>query len=94
MKIWTNYLKFLDVIEEKRALVLPKITEWNQYTIKLQNDQQIFYKLIYSLGLRQLETLKTYIKTNFANSFIQLLKYPAGALVFFGKKPDSSFCRC
>ena len=35
-----------------------------------------------------LEILKTYIKTNLANSFIQLSKSAIGAPIFFNKKPD------
>ena len=36
VKISTNYLDFLDVFSEKKALILSKITDLNQYAIKLQ----------------------------------------------------------
>ena len=48
--------------------------------------------MIYSLGLVELETLKTYIETNLANGFIRLFKSPAGASILFDRKPDRSFC--
>ena len=34
--------------------------------------------------------LKTYIETNFANSFIQLLKLLISAFIFFVGKPNGS----
>ena len=42
----------------------------------------------------ELETLKTYIKTNLANGFIQLSKSPAGVPFFFDRKPDGSLRLC
>ena len=42
----------------------------------------------------ELETLKTYIKTNLANGFICPLKSPADAPILFNKKPDGNFCLC
>ena len=42
----------------------------------------------------ELETLKTYIKTNLANGFIRPFKSPAGAPILFNKKPDRSFRLC
>ena len=65
-----KYSDFSDVFLEKKALVLPKTSNLNQYVIKLQDGQQPFYESIYSLGLVELKRLKTYIKTNLANSFI------------------------
>lgn len=41
-------------------------TKINNYVMKLIDDQQLFYKLIYSLKLVQLKTLKTYIEINLA----------------------------
>ena len=49
---------------------------------------------IYSLGLVELETLKTYIKTHLKIGFIQLSKFFAGALILFDKKPDNSLQLC
>ena len=42
----------------------------NKNAIKLEEDKQPPFDLIYSLGLVELETLKTYIKINLANNFI------------------------
>ena len=42
----------------------------------------------------ELETLKTYIKTNLANGFIRPSKSPTRAPIFFNWKPDESFCLC
>ena len=42
----------------------------------------------------ELETLKTYIKTNLANGFIQPSNSPAGAPILFVCKPDGSLRLC
>ena len=62
----------------------------NNHVIELINDWQSQYGCIYSLGLIELETLKTYIKNNIVNGFIKLSKSPIGALIFFDKKPNGS----
>ena len=62
----------------------------NEHVIKLEEDQQPLFGPIYSLGPIELETLKTYIETNLANSFIQHSKSPVRASIFFDRKPDRS----
>lgn len=42
----------------------------NKYAIDLERDKQTLYRPIYNLDLVELETLKTYIQTNFAKTFI------------------------
>lgn len=70
IKIYNKYSDFLNISLEKKALMLVEITKLNQYTIELDKSQQLFYRLIYSLGLVKFKTLKTYIKINLNNSFI------------------------
>ena len=65
-----------------------------EHAIKLEKGKQSPFRLIYSLGLVELETLKNYIKTILANSFIQPFKSPAGASILFNRKPDKSFHLC
>ena len=65
-------------------------TRINDHTINLIKGQQPSYKLIYNLGPIKLETLKIYIKSNLANSFIIPFKSPASALILFVKKLDRS----
>ena len=66
----------------------------NKHAIKLEEGKQPLFGLIYSLGLVELETLKNYIETNFANGFIRPSKSPAGASIFFDRKPDISLRFC
>ena len=66
----------------------------NEHAIKLEEDKQPLFSPIYSLGPINLEILKTYIETNLANGFIRPFKSPAGALIFFDRKPDRSFRLC
>ena len=66
----------------------------NKHAIKLEEGKQLLFGPIYSLGLVELKTLKTYIETNLANGFIRPFKFPAEASIFFDQKPDRSFCLC
>ena len=54
-KIPAKYLDFSNVISEKKALVLPELTELNQHAIQLQDGQQPLYRPIYSLRPVELE---------------------------------------
>ena len=65
-----------------------------KYIIELKEDKQLPFDLIYSLRPVVLKTLKTYIKNNLANSFIQPSKSPTKALILFDRKPNRSFCLC
>ncbi len=73
---------------------LPENTSMNEHTIKLVKDKQPPYGPIYSLGLVELETLKTYIKTHLKTGFIRPSKSPTGVSIFFDQKPDGSLRFC
>lgn len=62
----------------------------NDHAIDLVKDQHPPYGSIYSLGPIELETLKTYIEINLANSFIRPSKSPAGTFILFVKKSNGS----
>ena len=66
----------------------------NKHAIELEEGKQPPFGPIYSLGPVELETLKTYIKTNLANSFIRPSKSPAGAPILFDWKPNESLRLC
>ena len=65
-----KYSDFTNVFSKKLVEVLPECMRINKHAIELQEDKQLSYGPIYSLGLVKLETLKTFIKTNLANNFI------------------------
>ena len=88
--ILTIYFDFADIFSPELASKLPKHTGINDHALKLVDNWQPPYGPIYSLGLVELETLKTYIKTNIANGFIRLSKSLAEAPILFDKKPDGS----
>ena len=85
-----EYLDFADVFSKESAKVLPKSTKINKHAIKLEDDKQSPYELIYSLDPVELKTLKIYIKTNLVNGFIRPSKFLIGALILFVFKPDGS----
>ena len=94
VRILDEYSDFADVFSEEKTLVLPERTEFNEHAIDLKDGKQPPYGPIYSLGLVELETLKTYIETHLKTGFIQPSKSPAGAPILFDKKPDGSLCLC
>ncbi len=93
-KVPSKYADFADVFLSKLAVELLEYTKINNHTIKLVDDWQPPYGLIYSLGPIELETLKAYIKNNLANGFIKPSKSPTRTLILFDKKPDSSLRLC
>ena len=58
-KVPAEYLDFTDIFSPDLAFKLLKHTRINDHAIKLVNGQQPPYKLICSLGLVELKTLKT-----------------------------------
>lgn len=89
--ILEKYFDFINIFSEKKALVLLEQTKLNKHNIKLENDKQLPYRPIYSLGLIKLKTLKIYIKTFLKTRFIQPSKSSADTLILFYRKPDSSY---
>ena len=89
IEVPNEYADFADVFSLKLAAKLPEHRTSN-HTIKLVDDQQPLYSLIYSLGPIKLEILKAYIKNNLINGFIRPFKSPTGAPISLDKKPDSS----
>ena len=94
VKISDEYSDFTNVFSEKKALILLECNKLNKYAINLEDYKQPFYGPIYSLGLVELENLKTYIETHLKTRFIWPSKSPAGTLILFDKKPEGSFRLC
>ena len=90
----TEYFDYSDVFSVKNTAKFPKNTKINKHAIELEKSKQLPFGPIYSLGLVELETLKTYIIINLANGFIRPSKSHAGAPIFFDRKPDRSFRLC
>ena len=78
----------------ENAAKLPENTGMNEHAIELEEGKQPLFKPIYRLSLVELETLKTYIKINLTNSFIQSSKSPVEAPILFDWKPDRSLHLC
>ena len=89
-----KYSDFADFFSPDLAIELLEYTKINTHAIDQEKSKQLPYGPIYSLALVELETPKTYIKTNLANGFICPSKSPAGALILFDKKSDGSLCLC
>ena len=87
----TEYSDFVNIFFLKLASKLLEHTGINDPAIKLVENWQSLYEPIYSLKSVELETLKTYIKTNLANGFNKSSKSPVGASILYDKKPNGSF---
>ena len=68
--VLAKYSNYSNIFLIKNIIEFLKYIKINDYTIKLKKSKQLFFSSIYSLKLVELETLKTYIKINLANSFI------------------------
>ena len=91
IEILIEYSDYNNNFLVKYVAKLLENTGINEHAIKLKEGEQPLFGLIYSLGLVELEILKTYIKTNLAHSFIWPFKSPARAPILFNKKLDRSF---
>ena len=89
-----EYSNYGDVFSAENAAELLENTGMNEHAIELEEGKQPPFGPIYSLGPVELETLKTYIKTNLANDFIRPSKSPARAPILFNWKPDRSLRFC
>ena len=65
-----KYSNYSNVFLTENVVEILKNTGMNEHAIKLEEGKQPLFGPIYCLGLVELETLKTYIKTNLANGFI------------------------
>ena len=93
-KVSTEYFDYSNIFSAEYIIEFLKNTRINKHIIKLEEDKQLLFGSIYSLGLVELETLKTYIKTNLANGFIWPFKSPIEAFILFDRKLNRSFHFC
>ena len=89
-----DYSNYSNVFSAENAAELLEHIGMNNNTIKPEKDKQPLFGPIYSLGTVELEILKTYIKTNLANDFIQTSNSLANTSILFNRKPDRSFHLC
>ena len=93
-RIPAKYFDFSNVFSLDLAAELLEHTRINDHFINLLYDKQSFYDPIYSLGLVELEMLKTYIKANLARGFIRPSKSLSGVPILFAQKKNGSFYIC
>ena len=74
IEVLSKYADFVDIFLPKLAIKLLKHMKINNHAIKLVDDCQPLYSLIYDLSPVKLEILKTYIKNNLVNGFIRPFK--------------------
>ena len=89
-----EYSNYSNVFSAENATELLENTGINKHAIKLKENKQLSFGLIYNLGQIELEMLKPYIKTNLANGFIRPSKFPANAFILFDWKLNGSFNLC
>ena len=72
-----------EIIWRGHVATILQYKKMNNYIIKLKKDKQPLFRLIYSLKLIKLKTLKTYIKINLVNNFIQFFKSFSRVFILF-----------
>ena len=87
-------MDFANVFFEELVAVLPEYTKINTHAIDLEEGKQLFYGPIYSLGPVEIKTLKTYIETNLANTFICPSRSLVDALILFDQNVYGSLQLC
>ena len=86
--ISAKYSDFSNIFSSDFPAKLLKHNRINDYPINLLDNKQPPYGPIYSLGLMELETLKTYIETNFVSGFIRPSNSSVGAQILFIQKKN------
>ena len=69
-KVSIKYLDYADFFLSNLAIELLENTSINEHAIKLIEEKQPSYRLIYALNPVKLEILKAYIKTHLKTGFI------------------------
>ena len=69
-KVLAEYSNYNNIFSVENVVELLENTRINEHIIKLKENKQLLFGLIYSLGPIKLKTLKIYIKTNLINGFI------------------------
>ena len=65
-----KYFNYNNIFLAKNVIEFPKHLKINYHNIQFEKNKQLFFRLIYYFNPIKLKILKTYIKTNLANSFI------------------------
>lgn len=86
-----EYLDYTNAFLKKSVAELPERFDINKHAINLEPGKQLPYGLIYNLGLVELKSLKTYIKTYLTNGFIYPSKFLVKVPILFVQKPNGSF---
>lgn len=84
--VLVEYSNYSNVFSKENAIKFLEYIKIDDHVIKIEKGKQLLFSSIYSLGLVNLEILKTYFKTNLANNFIRPSKSPAKVLILFDQK--------
>lgn len=82
-KLFAKYFDYVDVFLPNLAIELSELIKINNYAIDFIEGKKPSNGLIYSLGLIELKTLKTYINTYLKTQFFYFFKFLANASIFF-----------
>lgn len=85
-----EYIDYTDVFSLDLVMELIENTNINKHAIKLVEDKQPSYKLIYSLSWVKPKIFKAYIKIHLKLEFIWPSKSLADTFILFDKKLDGN----
>ena len=87
------YYNLEGVFSKEKANELPVSSPYD-YEIKLEEDYQPPYSLIYPLSTPELQVLREYLHNNLAKRFIQYSTSSTSTPILFVKKKDGSLQLC
>jgi hypothetical protein len=91
-RILAQYQEFVEIFSKETAETHTPYRLMD-YTINLEPDNKLPYRVLYNLSEFELKTLKVYIETNLANGFIQRSSSSAAAPILFAQiKMEDYIC--
>ena len=79
--VLVKYINFANIFLKKLAKVLPKQISINEHIIKIIKNEQLSYRVTYSLESVKLKIFKIYIKIKRGNGFIRHSNSLASAFI-------------
>ena len=93
-KLPQQYWEFAEIFSKKVSDQLPLHKDKMNHDIILKNENILTLSSLYSMSLKQLELIKTYLKNHLKKSFIVLSDASYASSVLFAKKPEGRWRFC
>ena len=93
-KLPQQYWEFAEIFSKKASDQLPLHKDKVNHDIILKNEKNLTLSSLYSMSLKQLKLVKTYLKDHLKKGFIVLSDASYASSVLFAKKPEGGWRFC